>query len=195
MGLTLTACCGFAGTLSYEMTGTLPFDAPSNAYSGPGGLPFEIKFDLPSQPVPFSFWAHGFKVLANLQYTLGGGPAIYVPNVPIDFFDFTYSGMFEIDVLPAALSTTDVGFSLIGPLMYSGTLAQPTLLAGTFPADGSSKFFVGGYQPNISGVVVQVLTPEPITELLVGLALLGLAVVRRSQNGRLRLTGSPLQDR
>jgi hypothetical protein len=185
--LTLTAGCGFASTLPYDalfyqMSGNLPFDAPVNAYSAPGSLPFTITFTLPAQPVPvpLSVWAHGFEVSANLHYTLGTGPAIDIAKAPIDFFDSTYLGMFEIYLTLGSPTAPDVGFSLVGPLMFSGTLDQPTMLPGTFPADASSRFFVdGSYQPTVSGVVVQAQTPEPFTGMLCGAAILGLAIIRR----------------
>ena len=186
----MTACCGFAGTLSYEMTGTLPSGAPFNTYSAPNSL-FTLTFDLPVQPTPeVVFYDHADVLLANVRYTLGAEPTVDISNALLSIQDFNSMGMFNLRIS----STPFVRFELTGPVMYSGTLNNPTMLAGTFTSNAYfsgiqnsnfSAFFVGpsatqaSWLPMSDVVVVQAQTPEPVTGLLVGAAFLGLAVIRR----------------
>lgn len=188
--MALTACCGFAGSLSYEMTGTLPGDAPLNLYSGPG-LAFKVTFDLPVEPTPTGVFGYYFDVLPeNARYTLGSQLTVDIPNALLSVYDFDSFGMFNLLIS----STPFARFELTGPVIYSGTLNNPTMLAGTFTSNAYfsgiqtsnfSAFFVGpsvtqaNWLPMSDVVVVQAETPEPVTGLLVGAAFLGLAVFRR----------------
>jgi hypothetical protein len=111
-------------------------------------------FSLPDNPTPSSVGADFFQV-DNLVVTIPG-EGIFTGDV--DFFDATDSG--------GAGSGVNI---LHGPVLFSGSLSDPTMLTGMFPLSGTVTPDADG-PVDISGTLVATNTPlAPIPEPSSGL--------------------------
>jgi hypothetical protein len=120
------------------------------------GLGSTATFSLPNNPTPSSVGADFFQ-FDNLAVTITG-QGTFTGNV--DFFDASAGG--------GAGSGVDV---LHGPVLFSGTLSDPTMLTGSFPLSGTVTPDSDG-PIDISGTLVATGTPSPIPEPSSGLLFL-----------------------
>jgi hypothetical protein len=120
------------------------------------GLGSTATFSLPNNPTPSAVGADFFQ-FDNLTVTIAD-QGTFTGNV--DFFDAAGGG--------GAGSGVDV---LHGPVLFSGTLSDPTMLTGSFPLSGSVTPDSDG-PISISGTLVATSTPttpavpEPSSGLL-----------------------------
>ena len=117
------------------------------------GLGTTATFSLPDNPTPSSIGTDFFQ-FDNLVVTISG-EGTFTGNV--DFFDASGSG--------GAGSGVDV---LHGPVLFSGSLSNPTMLTGSFPLSGSVTPDPDGPVP-VSGTLVATESVSPIPEPASGL--------------------------
>ena len=127
-------------------------------------------FRLPNNPSPSSVGADFFQ-LDNLVVTIPGEGTF---TGDVDFFDAAGGG--------GAGSGANV---LHGPVLFSGSLSDPTMLTGTFPLSGSVTPDLDG-PIDISGTLVATNTPvpEPASGLLffTGIATIAGAIALRRRS-------------
>jgi hypothetical protein len=179
-GVLLLAAAGIASasTVSYVVSGSFDSGAPETTLTAPD-TPFQVTFTLPEDPVPFSYTSDFFEVdPTDAIYSLGG-TVVPLSKADVVFWDTAISGLIDVELWHA---TDFVDLQFFGAQIFQGATSSPTLLLGTFPADGAGwvtdsltggEILSGQVQASATG------TPEPVSALLVGCGVAGLLLLRR----------------
>lgn len=126
---------------------------------------------LPASPTPASF-------VANTSFTITG---------TVTFEGNTFSG--PVTFLSSG-GASGGGTTFTGPVLFSGPVANPTFLLGTFTLSGNADIGNGGVQPVTGTLVISQATtppiPEPTPLALTGTGILGLIGYLRRRHTELR---------
>jgi len=126
---------------------------------------------LPSAPTPDSF-------VPNTSFTLTG---------TITFEGNTFSG--PVSFLSAG-GASGGGYTFNGPVLFSGPVANPTFLLGSFNLSGNADLGnIGGVQPVTGTLVISeisAVTPEPESLALTGTGVFALIGYLRRRHRELR---------
>jgi MYXO-CTERM domain-containing protein len=132
------------------------------------GTDFTASWQLPQDPVPDSVFLSNQFAFADVSFLINGNPETH----QIAFFR---AG--GIDKGGLMIGTTTAAVVLVdGMQLYTGELASPTFLIGTFELDGYTLEGILPYRVTISEAT-EVSEPAGLAVMLAGLGLLG--VVRR----------------
>jgi hypothetical protein len=139
-----------------------------------------ITFALPSTPTLAATSTDYFAVATSVTIDDAAPTA-----EDITFYDTTYGGGLSIATTPE----TDQVLDQLGPLLYSGTTSDPTLLAASNVSltptsiDGGADTYSGSFTLNAVDVTK---TPEPasLSLTMAGIAMLGLMMVMRKRSAR-----------
>jgi hypothetical protein len=123
------------------------------------GLPGYATIDTPSAPTPISF-APGTSFTVELTGVAAGSPS---ETADITFYNSGGAGA--------------EGYLFNGPVLFSGTDANPTFLFGNFVLTGIAD--LGNGPQTVTANLNIAPTPEPASFALVGTAMLSLAGVAR----------------
>ncbi|HOK44401.1 MAG TPA: PEP-CTERM sorting domain-containing protein [Bryobacteraceae bacterium] len=193
--LLLMAALGAQATpIHYVVSGQFSSDAPTTPVSAPGAV-FTFEFTLTYTTPDYVDEEHGWSEYwyVPVTFRLGSETVSGLTDSWITFFDAAHGGMLEVDFF---INERYGFFFLNGPQLYTGMLADPTFLLGSFDAqDFGGKYsygrFYSGLGVNDSVVGGSVLAergvPEPATVVLMSAAAAVLAVqgvFRRSRRSR-----------
>ena len=121
--------------------------------------PFSLTFSLPATPTLLSHGGNAFSVAASV--TRNG------------VLDATDTLNFYTSIVGGGMSDQDSTFFPYGPQLFSGTIAAPTFLTGTFnlsnQQNGPTDYILKITNP----------TPEPSSLILLGSGMIGLVAVTR----------------
>jgi hypothetical protein len=139
-----------ADTLSYTFTGST-----------------SVSFDLPRNPTPTASTAGIDFLVTPMNLMINGTPS----NDTLEFFSSTFGGAFAAFSCPGCVT-----FSFMGPQLYFGSEAAPTMLVV------SGVTLLNDMGGTLAGTVTSTpatATPEPSATVLLGLGLLavGLAAI------------------
>ena len=121
----------------------------------------EVTFQLPSSPLVISPTTINF-TLTNVSTSIG------IEN--LSFFLSANLGGFRVENPITSATVIDI----YGPQIFTGALANPTFILGTFQTGTNVNTGV-----DAPGQLVISAVPEPTTVALLGLGLLGFAASRR----------------
>jgi len=187
----LICSTGFAGTITYSVSGTYGSGVATNSllghpYTAPNAE-WSLTFTVDQNPTPITSGADFFSVgWTGFSYTLGGVDAGLASSVTeIDFSDTAQFGMFDV-----IFDSIDDSLGFSGPQLFTGTTAAPTMSIGSFVDNNSGGelidgVFLGGtnLQSNagvaVNGVLDAPGVPEPSTFFMLIGGGLGLAALRR----------------
>lgn len=182
-----------ADNIAYTIVGHLP-GGLAGSTMGTGNAAFTLSFSLPAKPGSVSAGINGsaFSTIATDAVFSSGSSTSLLQNTQIGFYSEAMGG----GMFARLFNGTDLlNFSLGGPALFSGTAANPTLLAGVFTIDPGAYSGVGlnkrydaithGFSTTTTVMARVVGVPEPGETLLSGtavtLALLAGAMLRRAR--------------
>lgn len=183
------AAPAFAGTITYSVVGTYSAGMSTNTLDGhpftAPSAPWTLTFTVDQNPAPLSVGAFSFTVpFSGLTYTLNGSDTGLSSSVSsIAFYPLANFGMFDVN-----FTGVNNYFGFTGPQMFTGTLAAPTMLTGSFldnNSGGSSTdgvFLNGTNLESLNGAVATGTlnaVPEPSTVVMLLGGALALAALRR----------------
>ncbi len=194
VGLTFTGVAS-ASTLAVSTSGSFGTADTVTSLTAPGAS-WAFSFNVNSQPVTSNTLASSFDVaFSNFNYKLNGTSVSETPS-SIRFYDGSSQGLFTVFFGPESGILNNGNytpeFSLYGPQLYTGTIASPTLLAGSFPVSESIFSDMANYDDQVSpgsfALVSAVTTPEPATLGLLSVALMFAGALRfwRSRSESMR---------
>ncbi len=172
-----------ASTLTVTESGSFDPATPVTAFSTPGGT-FLYSFAISSTPVASSVSLGNYFNAdpSSFTYTLNGVTSS--PTVSsITFFSAADGGLLDICFISACNGdvTPDTGFEFVGPQLYTGSEANPTILPGTYQPTDAGFYSSGNFTELASASpVVIAATPEPSNVALLGTGLFAIGgLVRR----------------
>ncbi len=150
--------------MNFTITGTYLPNTMTTPFSAPN-TPYVLTFTLPTTPdsvIPKSSDVWGL----NAAVTLNG---TNFPNSQAVFFDAAADGGFDVclnQICTPHPNSPEIFWDIFTKpeLLYSGTLSNPTLMAGAYSVGVGSSY---------------TLTPEPSSLVPVGIAAMGLCALRR----------------
>jgi hypothetical protein len=133
-----------------------------------------VSFELPVNPTPTAFTPGADFLVAPINLMINGAPS----SDTLEFFNATFGGAFAAISCPSCVT-----LSLVGPQLYSGSEAMPTMLV----VNGVTLLNDMGSTPAgtiTSTPATTASTPEPSVTILlaIGLLAIGLAVLRFKPN-------------
>jgi hypothetical protein len=164
---TITFFCAsvglFAATLTLSTGGTYSGGTPATAWTAPGAT-WSISFNVASNP--------------TVNSSASGGSPVSVGTVDVAFYNLGDGGLIDVGLFgSSATGVLTNGFVLLGPQVYSGPEATPTILPNLY-AETSNTLYVAGtghVQTNgnvtISGPPATTPAPPSLLLTLVGLTL------------------------
>jgi hypothetical protein len=152
----------------FAISGTYAPDTPTTFYSSPN-TSYSLTFTLPTAPSPLSFvdtadGIFGVDTTVKLNHVM-------FPSTQIAFFVANLGGGLDVclsDVCSPDPPTTFDRWVIVGDQLFSGSVSNPVLIAGTASIDPTQS-------------TIEFSTPEPTTVALVpiGLGLMALVLYKR----------------
>jgi hypothetical protein len=160
--------------VTYTSAGVFGPTLPASFFTAPS-QPWDFRFEIDQSPAVSNVTADSFDAaFTGFVYRLNNVDLGLTP-ASITFWNTVNDGMFTL------VFSTGNEFSFTGPAMYSGPLASPHMLTGSFLSTASTHNYIsvgGSTVGDLVGTTVYA-TPEPATVVLAAGGVLVMLAARR----------------